>query len=84
MFHGTAQAVRLINSLLYRKNENIPNIHRQFADNFLKNIFHEISLKSFSQGFLLISDFSTIVPKLAENFPEKNRSRVLSKAFSRV
>ena len=25
------------------KNKNIPNIHREFADNFPKNIFHEIS-----------------------------------------
>ena len=37
--------MRLINSLLYDKNENVPNIHREFAD---KIIFHEISPKSFS------------------------------------
>ena len=81
MFHGTAQAVRLINSLLYGKNENIPNIHRQFADNFRINIFHEISPKSFSQGFLLISDFSTIVSKLAKNFPEKIAHEFYQKHF---
>ena len=39
VFHGTARAIRLINSLLYEKNENIPNIHRQFANNSPKKIF---------------------------------------------
>ena len=39
VFHGTARAIRLINSLFYGKNENIPNIHRQFADNSPKKYF---------------------------------------------
>ena len=33
VFHGMARAIRFIYSLLYGKNENIPNIYRQFADN---------------------------------------------------
>ena len=39
VFHGTARAIRLINSLLFGENENIPNIHREFPDNFPKNYF---------------------------------------------
>ena len=39
VFHGTARAVQLINSLLDGKNESIPNIHRELADNFPKNKF---------------------------------------------
>ena len=39
VFHGTARAMRLINSLLHGKGENVPNIHREFADNFPK-FFH--------------------------------------------
>ena len=53
--YGTSNPV---NSLLDGKNANIPNIDRQFVDNSLKNIFHEISSKSFSKGFLLILKFS--------------------------
>ena len=34
VFHGTARAIRLINSLLDGKNENIPKIYREFAENF--------------------------------------------------
>ena len=41
VFHSTVRAIQLINSLLDGKNENIPNIHQQFADN---------SPKSFSQN----------------------------------
>ena len=49
VFHGMARAIRLINSLFYGKNENVPNIHREFADNFPKKLFfHQISPKSFS------------------------------------
>ena len=39
VFHGTARAIRLINSSLYGKNENILNIHRQSADNSPTKIF---------------------------------------------
>ena len=39
VLHGTARAIRLRNSLLYDKNENIRNIHGEFADNFPKNYF---------------------------------------------
>ena len=39
VFHSTARAIRSINSLLQGKNENIPNIHREFANNFFKNYF---------------------------------------------
>ena len=36
VFHGTKRAIWLINSLLNGKNRNIPNIHREFADSFMK------------------------------------------------
>ena len=39
VFHGTARAIRLINSLSYGTNDNVPNIHREFADNVPKNYF---------------------------------------------
>ena len=39
VFHSTALAIRSINSLLHGKNENIPNIHREFSNNFFKNYF---------------------------------------------
>ena len=43
VFHGTARAIRPINSLLYEKNsENILKIHGEFGDNFPTNLFHEI------------------------------------------
>ena len=32
VFHCTERAIRLINSLLHGKNENVPNIHREFAE----------------------------------------------------
>ena len=65
VFHGTARAVWLINSLLYVKNENIPKkLHREFSNNFLKYYFQEISPKTFSQGFLLIFKFSENCPKV--------------------
>ena len=38
-FHGTGQAIQVINSLLW----NIPNIHREFASSFPK--------KNFSQNY---------------------------------
>ena len=46
-------------------------IHREFADNFRKIIFHEISPKLFSQGFLLIFKFSENCPKTHREFTEK-------------
>ena len=54
--------------------DNLPTILR-------KNIFHEISPKSFSQGFLLIFKFSENFPKTHREFSGKNRSRVLLKTF---
>ena len=67
VFHGTARAIRLMNSLLDGKKENTPNIHRQYADNSsIKYFFHEISPKSLFQGFPLIFKFP-------ENFPKTNR-----------
>ena len=77
VFHGTARAIRLINSLLHGKNE----IFRTFTDNSPKKIFfHKIRPKSFSQGFLLIFKFSKnssrIFPKIIgqefyqKHFPE--------------
>ena len=60
-------------------------IFRTFTDNlptiFRKIIFHEISLKSFSQGFLLISNFPTIIRKLTENFSEKLAHEFYKKHF---
>ena len=61
----------LINGLLHGKNENITNIHREFTNNFLKIMFHEISPKSLSKGFLLILKFSERRPKTHREFPGK-------------
>ena len=47
VFHGMAQAIWLINSLLDGEHENIPNIHGEFAD-YLAFFSQEISPKSFS------------------------------------
>ena len=51
VFHSTAQAIRLINSLLMAKTK----MHRTFTENFptifRKIIFHEISPKSFPKVF---------------------------------
>ena len=51
---------------------------------FPKIIFHEISLKSFFQGFVDFQIFKKIDRKLTENFLRNYRPRVLSKVFSRV
>ena len=45
VFHGTARAIRLINSLLNGEKENILKLHREFGDNFATNLFHEICPK---------------------------------------
>ena len=44
VFQGTSRAIRLINSLFYGKNENenTPNTHREFANNFPKNCIKSI------------------------------------------
>ena len=39
VFHGTARAIRLIDTLLNGKNENIPNIYREFSGKFPKHYF---------------------------------------------
>ena len=80
VFHGTTRAIRLINSLLPGKNENIPNIQRQFTDNSQKNIFHEIRSKSFSQGFLLIFQ---IFRKLSENSPRILRKIIVQEFYQK-
>ena len=70
-----ARAIGLINSLQYGKNENIPNIDRQFADNSPKKIF-------FTK--LVQNHFPKFAKKFSENPPRiirKNCSRVLSKPF---
>ena len=51
VFHGTTRAIRLINSLLFGKNENIPNIDRQFTDNSQKNIFTKLVQNHFPKDF---------------------------------
>ena len=66
VFHGTARAIRLINSLLHGKNENIP----KFTEN-LRKFFREISPKSFSQAFLLIFKFSENCPKTYREVPKE-------------
>ena len=48
VFHGTARAIRLINSLLDGKNENIPNIHRQFSE---KIFFTKLDQNHFPKVF---------------------------------
>ena len=85
MFHGTPRAIQSINGLLNGKNENISNIHRQFADNSLKKYFSRNQIKIIFPRFSVdFSSFQKIVQKLTENFPKNNRPRLLSKAFSRV
>ena len=37
--HGTARAIQSADSLLYCENKNIPNIHQEFVDDFLKKLF---------------------------------------------
>ena len=53
------------------KNENIPNINRQFADNSSKKYFHEISPKSFPQGLPLMFEFPENWSKTNREFSEK-------------
>ena len=71
VFHGTARSIWLINSLLYGENENIRKFTENFPTIFQKITFHEISPKSFSQGFWLIFKFSENCPKTHREFPEK-------------
>ena len=68
VFHGTARAIRLIISLLDGRNENISEYSPRI---FRKITFHEISVKSFSQGFLLIF-------KLSENSQRISRKLLLT------
>ena len=60
-----ARAIRSINSLLYDKNENIPNINRQFADNSPKIFFKKLVQNHFPK---VVFD-SQIFRKLSENSP---------------
>ena len=71
--HGTAQAIRLINSLFYGRNENIPehSLRIQMPTMFREIVFHAVSLKSFFQGFLLIFKFSENSPQTHREFPKK-------------
>ena len=66
VFHGTAQAIWLIDSLLYDRKKTF----QTFTDDLLtilpKNVSHEIRPTSVSQGFVLIFQ---IVQKFAENSP---------------
>ena len=71
VFHGTARAIRLINSLLNGKNENIPNIDRQFADNSPKIFFTKLVQNHFSNVFCWFSNFPKISWKLTENSTKK-------------
>ena len=85
VFHGTARAIRLINSLFNGENESTPKIHREFSDNFPKKLFFmKLVQNHFPRVFCSYSNFPKIVRKLTEDFPKNNRSRVSSKVFSRV
>ena len=80
VFHGTARAIRLINSLLYRKNENIPNIHRQFVDNSPKKIFFtKLDQNHFPRLFV---DFQ-ILRKLSENSSRIFRKIIAQEFYQR-
>ena len=71
VFHGTARAIRLINSLLDGKYENIPNIHRELSANFREFSRNESKI-SFPKFF---ADFR-IFRKLSENSPRISRKIV--------
>ena len=62
VFHGTAQAIRLMNSLLHGKNENILKIHQEFVDNFPTDLFtrnlFKIVFSRFSADFQIICQLS--------------------------
>ena len=64
VFHGTARVIRLINSLLDGKNENI---HREFADNFPKKLFFT---KLVQNHFPMFSVDFQIFLKLSESSPK--------------
>ena len=63
-----AGAIRLINSLLYGKNESILSIHQEFAYNFLKNYFSRNQSKTifprYSVDFHFFQKFSEKSPKI--------------------
>ena len=72
VLYGKAQAIRLINSLLDGKNENIPNVNWQLSDHSPKKIFSRNKSKIISsQGFLFILKFSENCPKTRREFSEK-------------
>ena len=75
VFHGTARVIRLINSLLYDKNENIPDFHREFADNFPK--------KYFKISFLRSSIDFQIFRKLSENSPRISRKIIAHEFYQK-
>ena len=60
LFLRTGRVIQEINTLLYDKNESIPE---NFAKNFSKNHCYKIFPKSFSQDFLLIVKCSENCPK---------------------
>ena len=62
--------MRLINSLLNGKNENVPNIHREFANEFSKNYFSRNQSKII---FLRFSVDFQIFRELSENSPRISR-----------
>ena len=75
VFHGMAWAIRLINSLLHGKNENISKLTENLPTIFRKIIFHEISTKSFSQSFSWFS----ILRKFYENSTSISRKTISHK-----
>ena len=80
VFHGMARAIRLINSLLHGKNENVLNIHREFADNFRKIIFHENYSKI---NFLIFSVDFKIFRELSENSPRISRKIIVHEFYQK-
>ena len=83
VFHGTAREIRLINSLLYSRNENIPKIHREFADNFWEKLFFTKLVQNHRSKVLCwFSSFPKIVRKLTEKFPKLIAHEFYQKHFS--
>ena len=85
VFHGMARAFWLLNGFSCwqrrRYSKHLPRICRQLPE---KLFFIKLVQNHFPKVFCWFSNFPKIVRKVTENFLKNNRSRVLSKAFSRV
>ena len=93
VFHSTPRAIRLTNSLIYSKNENIPKIYREFSEFFSQDlsiiIFPRISVdyKIFRKLFENSSRVSRKITShefCQKHFPEFYHSPNFSGNFERI